>query len=396
MNYPSRPCPVCHSQTKEILYEQKYSALTGQTQLSGYNVALCGDCGAAYADDIPDQDWFNGYYREISKYTHDQRGGEEPASDKTRFRDIADLIAKHLPDKQSHILDCGCATGGLLRCLKDSGYSRIMGMDPSPSSAEIASRIHGIRVVNSSLTQIAREEEPFDLLIQVGVLEHICDVKNALAMIRSTIVEGGLVYIEVPDVVGFKDWPGAPFQQFSIEHINFFSRSSLIGLMERNGFEAVEVLCTARDHTADTKMPVVCGFFRKNNLAAVVPKVDIETEPSLRQYIEQSARAEERIRRTISELVVSQEPILVWGVGTHTLHLMQTTEFDALNIVAFVDSNTNYQTRELHGKLVLPPDALGSYPQPILISSQVFQSEIENQIRRDLKLPNKTFTIYEA
>jgi SAM-dependent methyltransferase len=396
MNFPARPCPVCLSDRKQVLYGQKFFPLSGQLQLRGYDVAECGKCGAAYAENIPDQKWFDAYYREVSKYTHDQRAGEESVSDSERFRDIANFISKHLPGKQSRIFDMGCASGGLLRRLKDLGYTELLGMEKSPSSAELARRRHGIRVANSDLAEMARDEEPFDLLIQVGVLEHIRDVEGAFTSMSSVLRPGGLIYLEVPDVAGFAEWPGAPFQQFSIEHINFFSHSSLIALMARKGFDAVEVIRTARDHTSNTKMPVVCGFFRQTDVATKgEPKVDLETGPALRRYIEESTQAEGRIAQVIDALVSSQEPILVWGVGTHTLHLIETTDFGRMNVVAFIDSNPGYQERELQGKRVIAPSALNGCSQRILISSQVFQAEIEDQIKLQLRLPNEVILLYK-
>ena len=389
-----RACPACGSLEKKLFYRQRFAKVSNQPQLSNYDVVQCTDCGTAYADDIPAQPWFDAYYREISKYTHDQRAGEESPADTIRFHDITALIAKQMPEKCRRIVDFGCATGGLLRRLKSLGYTELLGMDKSPASAEIGRRLHGIRIVNSNLVEIANDELPFDLLIQVGVLEHLCDLQTTLAEMRKILDLEGLMYIEVPDVEGFDAWPGAPFQQFSIEHINFFSRDSLTGLMERSGFIAVEVFRTARDHTSNTKMPVVCGFFRRSDATSRETPFDTASGPALRSYIDQSARAEEQIRENINLLVASQRPVIVWGVGTNTLHLMETTAFGKMNIVVFVDSNLAYQARELGGRSVLAPAQLADFPQPILISSQLFQSEIETQIRDTLGLPNETISLY--
>jgi hypothetical protein len=64
------------------------------------------------------------------------------------------------------------------------------------------------------------------------------------------------------------------------------------------------------------------------------------------------------------------------------------------NIAAFVDSNPKYQGKQLNGVPVLSPDALKARPEPILISSQVFEHEIVRQIREDLRLDNKVITLY--
>lgn len=395
MIFPERPCPVCLEAQPEILYTQKFSSLSDQVQLQGYDVALCGKCGAAYADAIPGQDWFDAYYRNTSKYTYEQRDGEESPFDATRFRDIAARILPHLADRRSRIFDFGCATGGLLRQLKDLGYTELLGMDASPASTEIARRLHSIDIVNAPLSKIAQSHEPFDLLIQVGVLEHLCEVQTLLSQMRTVIRPGGLMYIEVPDAVGFDEWPGAPFQQFSIEHLNFFSCASLSGLMERNGFESVEVLRTARDHTSNTKMPVVCGFFKKSDHVPKNIAPDDQTGLALRRYIANCAAAEARVKETIDSLAASREPIFVWGVGTHTLHLLETSSFSSLNVIAFVDSNSHFQSRTLNGRSVIAPSELKGTKERILISSQLFQSEIQDQIRDSLKLNNPLITLYE-
>ena len=71
-----------------------------------------------------------------------------------------------------------------------------------------------------TLAEIAASGERFDVIIMVGVLEHLQDLDRAFAQLRQLIVAGALLYIEVPDVTAFADWPNAPFQDFRTEHIN--------------------------------------------------------------------------------------------------------------------------------------------------------------------------------
>jgi hypothetical protein len=75
---------------------------------------------------------------------------------------------------------------------------------------------------------------------------------------------------------------------------------------------------------------------------------------------------------------------------------MATSRLAAASIVAFVDSNTRYQDRTLHGRPIISPEALHSHPEPILISSRVFQHEIETQIRDQLGLSNEVIRLYEV
>jgi FlaA1/EpsC-like NDP-sugar epimerase len=99
----------------------------------------------------------------------------------------------------------------------------------------------------------------------------------------------------------------------------------------------------------------------------------------------------------ISRLIVKAklyQTIIIWGVGTHTLRLLETSRLGRANIVAFVDSNPRYQLKQLNGIPIIAPADLKSRPEPILISSRVFQREIEQQIREDLRLSNQIVKLY--
>jgi len=121
---------------------------------------------------------------------------------------------------------------------------------------------------------------------------------------------------------------------------------------------------------------------------------DKETEPCLRAYVEQCHCAESEELAVIDRLVTSAEPIIVWGVGTHTQRLLAATELSHANIRAFVDSNSKYQGKELVGRPILSPRDLHTRSEAVLISSWMYQQEIEEQITKVLKLRNKVITLH--
>jgi FlaA1/EpsC-like NDP-sugar epimerase len=101
-----------------------------------------------------------------------------------------------------------------------------------------------------------------------------------------------------------------------------------------------------------------------------------------------------RIRALIDRTAGQREPILVWGVGTHTKRLLATGGLDQVNVSAFVDSNPKYHGKRLHDIPIISPDSLGSRPEPILICSRVFPKEIERQIHEQLRLSNEVLSLY--
>lgn len=142
-------------------------------------------------------------------------------------------------------------------------------------------------------------------------------------------------------------------------------------------------------------MPVVTGLFRRVDRAEVPPMVpDRRTRPALEAYVLRSRATDAHLNRVIDDLVVSQEPILIWGVGTHTRRLLATSRLREARIVAFVDSNRRYQGRELAGIPIRGPEEIRDLPYRIVVSSRVFQREIARQIREAMGLTQGLVLLY--
>ena len=292
----------------------------------------------------------------MSKYEYAQRGGAESEYDSRRLTLIADIIAPHLPSTDVRILDVGCASGRLLANIRDRGFANVTGLDPSPACAAAAARLYSIDVRTMTLADIAKAGEAFDVVIMVGVLEHLRDLDGAFDHLRAILPAGGLLYVEVPDVTAFADWPNAPYQDFSTEHINFFSPISLSNLMLRHGFTRVFLEQNHREQSYRTVMSNVSAVYRKE---AASPRGDVQFDPDtakgLERYLSQCAADDTRLRAEIDAVVDGRRRILVWGVGTHTSRLMATSRLAEADIVAFIESNSRYHGKTLHGRPILAP-----------------------------------------
>ena len=397
MTVPSRPCPVCGSTDRRVYFRQEFAAVEAATPVTGYDVVVCERCGCGYADGIPDQRAFDQYYRDMSKYEYAQRGGEESEYDRRRLSLIADIVAPHVPAAGARILDVGCASGRLLANLRERGFTSVTGLDPSPSCAAAAARLYGIDVRNMTLGEMAGTGDRYDVVIMVGVLEHLRDLDHAFDHLRTLLRAGGLLYVEVPDVTAFADWPNAPYQDFSTEHINFFSPAALDNLMRRHGFRRVFLEQNHREQSFRTVMSNISAVYRREEAAGDESlQVDRETAAGIERYLAQCAADDRRLRAAIDGVVDSRRPILVWGVGTHTTRLMATSRLAEAAIVGFIESNARYHGKTLHGKPILPPQALKAHTEPVLISSRVFQKEIADQIRNDLGCANELITLYDV
>lgn len=392
----SRVCPVCDSAERRVFFHQTFATVEGATPVTGYDVVACEQCGCVYADGIPAQRVFDDYYREMSKYEYSQRDGAESDFDSRRLALIAGTLAPHLPSPSAHILDVGCASGRLLANLRDLGFENVEGLDPSPVCARAADRLYAIKVRSMTLADVAQTGDRFDVVTMVGVLEHLRDLSVAFDHLRTLIPTGGLLYVEVPDVTAFADWPNAPYQDFSTEHINFWGPGSLRNLMARHGFSPVFVERNFREQSYRTVMSNLSGIYRRDSEASSELLSDSDSADGLRRYLACCADGEERLRKSIDAIVDAGRPIVVWGVGTHTGRLMATSRLADARIVAFIDSNARYHGKTLRGRPVLPPLGLRDHSEPVLISSRVFQREIAEQIQNELGCNNELIRLYDV
>ena len=390
-----RRCAVCDAQAPIPLFHQTFEAVAGVSVLAGYDVVACERCGFAYADGIPDQDDFNRYYREASKYEYHQRDGQESPYDSARMDVIADFVAPLVPRQDAAIIDIGCASGRLLYLLRRRGFGDVTGLDPSPGCAAAAARLYDVQVLQGNFGQFPVFDRLFDVAILVGVLEHVRDLDTAMRQVASILSDDGVVYVEVPDVLEFSRWPNAPFQDFSVEHITyFFSPRSLSNLFSRYGFVSIASEQNSRQQAYRTVMSNVSAAFQKRPGAGSAAVRDDESQLALERYIKQCTAEEESIRSQIDRIVDSRRSVIVWGVGTNATRLLATTRLADANIAYFVDSNSKYQGKQLAGRRVEPPQALKADNDPILILSRVFQQEISDQVR-DLAGPDREIlTLY--
>lgn len=365
--------------------------------MNGYEVVVCENCGAGYADNIPGQSVFDEYYSAMSKYEHDDRKGAVSQMDVEIYRTAADLVVPHLRTSES-IADIGCATGALLAEFKRQGFNNVIGFDPSPSCGATAHRLYNIEVKPATISHLRDFTEKFDVVLMTGVLEHLCDVESSMAAVINMLQPNGRLFIGVPDASHYHRWFSAPYQYFSMEHVNFFAPISLSNLMARHGLSTIFVERVPRYLGPEAVEPVILGLFERNpDLTASAPHpFDTETDAGLRAYIEASHKDDERINSILAGITESQDPLLVWGAGTHTLRLLENSPLAKTNILAIIDSNKNYHGKRLKGIPIIAPPEQVDPSATVLISSHVSEQEIKKHILNNLKWTNPLVCLYEG
>jgi SAM-dependent methyltransferase len=390
----TRPCPVCEDNHAVLLFHQAFQSLDRGGPVQAYDVVACNLCGTCFADGIPAQEEFNEYYRKLSKYEYAFRQGKESEDDSFRLKKLAELVQSFIPDKSARILEIGCANGRLLAYLKQAGYEKVTGVDPSSGCARAAKELYNISVETGTVFDLSEPEIGYDLVITLGVLEHIQDVKCAVGKIRHVLSKKGRVFVGVPDASHLIAAQDAPFQEFSTEHINFFSPISLRYLMEAGGFRALRCKSLELELHRGFLTPTVCGVFENSEEFRTQFQYDNSTKEGLAKYINECKAADVLLKNRIREAVAGRT-VIVWGVGTHTRRLLANHALRPEDIALFIDSNPNCQGQQFVGVPVVSPHDLTGRREPILISSYAFQEEIREEIRGNLHLHNEVIVLYD-
>jgi ubiquinone/menaquinone biosynthesis C-methylase UbiE len=334
-----RSCPLCSSAQQVVLYHQKFAEFT---VIPEYDVVACSDCGMTFASPVPGQLELELYYRKMSKYT------DHHSQDEARLRSYVTRFEHEGVPKDAAILDLGCGDGRLCELMREAGWKSVTGA-----------------------TDIDATGGGWDFIILAHVLEHVRDVREFLRKLYDKLTPTGMLWIEVPDPTVLND---APFQQFSTEHINYFSQLTLNYAVQTAGFAVLWV-----DYCNDAfSVTVTRGAGR-----------DLTSQFKLKAYIEKSYVRELEIANTLMEL---PHTYVVWGTGTLALHLLATGLMLTEEIAGFVDSNPNYQGKVIEGVEVMTPEWLRGVAYPILVASVGRKDEIVAQIKA-MELPNEVITL---
>lgn len=372
-----RICPVCGEQYGEVLFTLKMQLFQNISLPSEYDVVSCTNCGFTYADTTASQKDYNEYYSECNMYSCD-------AAIKANADKLNRIYYKQINfyiDKKQSILDIGFGSGDLLLDLKKKGYNNLYGIDPSEESV-IRLREMGIDCEKGNIFEevSAHLKKSFDCVVCTAVMEHICDLKNFIASIKEYLKDDGSIYVSVPAVEGFEKYYMKIPNYFNHEHINYFSLLSLDRLFWENGFERIssleESLFSVNNELA------IGAFYRLVDIEKRIWDKDIISKKSIISYLDKAKEVEMIDLLKINSFLDKNEKIVIWGVGSYTLQLLEKVQDIKEKVVYFIDNNvikcgTKIMDIEVHAPKILLEKG-NEYP--ILICSMKNAEDIRHQI----------------
>ncbi len=241
-----RHCLVCGGPDLEIVRTEKNSK-SSHPDLKFYFerdsvLVACSTCEMAFVKNIPDDEkFFSALYagtdRDVSidfKYSGKINIFEQIRKTVLKFR------------KSGELLDIGSGTGAFLYFMKD--HFTATGVELGAAAREYAVS-QGLKVIAAPIEALPFENQQYDVVTIIDVLEHLTYPRQALEEIHRVLKVDGLLYIKVPNykIQAFKQ-SGLNLLGLSSEgimgnyvHINHFCPQSLQEICKKSGFNVLEV-----------------------------------------------------------------------------------------------------------------------------------------------------------
>ncbi|HYV17306.1 MAG TPA: class I SAM-dependent methyltransferase [Conexibacter sp.] len=113
-----------------------------------------------------------------------------------RRRIVQDELAQLPVPPDARVLDAGCGSGRLLDEL--TVYGSVSGLDMNPDSVEVARGRGHADVQQGAVESLPWEDETFDLITSLDVIEHTADDRVSMRELRRVLAPGGRLLITVP------------------------------------------------------------------------------------------------------------------------------------------------------------------------------------------------------
>ena len=230
-------CPACESIYYQVVFEK-----------DGFTFVTCTECETIFIRSRPTFEMLSEFYATSKsiKYWNDKIF---PASEDSRrsqifaprAKRVVELCKKHNTATEV-LLDVGAGFGTFCEEInKLAVFSKVIAVEPSHDLAETCRR--------KSLDVIEKPIEEVDLdrasvITNFELIEHLYQPKDFLLACGKALRRNGLLIITTPNIKGFdllvlgklSDNIGGP------NHLNYFHPKSLSILLQRCGFEVLEVM----------------------------------------------------------------------------------------------------------------------------------------------------------
>ena len=234
-------CPVCSGKKLESTLQCK-DYLTSKEAFTLYN---CNDCGFAFTQDFPNENFIGRYYDapEYISHTDTKEGIINKLYHYARnfaLKSKLNLVSRYTPANKKSLLDIGCGTGYFLEAIANKNWTA-EGIEKSETVRNQARGRLNLPINGSDyLSKI--ESESKDAITMWHVLEHIERLNETMNELYRILKKDGTVFIALPNK---KSIDAAYYKEFWAaydvpRHLWHFSPFDFNELARKHNFKLVK------------------------------------------------------------------------------------------------------------------------------------------------------------
>ncbi len=199
-----------------------------------WNLLRCKACGFIFSEPFPPVEISKVYERIVDpEYVEEEEGRSG------NFKSILKVLKRIVKNKGS-FLDVGSATGIMMNLAKKEGWD-VYGVELSRWAVDEAKKRYGLEIIQGDFSEVELPENFFKVVTLIDIIEHVSNPKEVIEKVWRILEKGGVAVIVTPDVQSFTaKVMGERWWHFRPAHIGFFSKRSLLYLLNSKGFEIVK------------------------------------------------------------------------------------------------------------------------------------------------------------
>ena len=251
-----KKCKICGSENIHKYHED----------FIGNTIFICKDCHVQFMNPQYTDEYLDEYY---SRYTREEPEWDEPMAYAHNY--YLELLEKYIPGKGT-LLDIGCGRGHLLKQAKKRGWDCI-GYDVDCASVDYFSKKLDVKIYCGDFESINWKQDSFDVVSMHHVFEHLKDPIKYLDIIKSILVNGGILFIAIPNIkslssilkfklekLGIKKKNIAKYYDTS-HHLFYFDPKSLSKILSKQGYK---ILHLRSGHKVSPNQSMLKRYFHRN------------------------------------------------------------------------------------------------------------------------------------
>lgn len=352
-------CPICNSINHKQVFKKLTKGITSDSNFIDGEISnvICTTCGHVFNETGARNDVVSFYtesYRlmDLSPEAEFKFYSDEGSISYSDWR-LNILVENYSLGKTGKILDIGCGKGNFLQRFSKKFPNWILyGIEASENALKFAKKKLSTAQFYEGLFTHDPFGEKFDLIVSLGVIEHLEDPNSFLQLAKSCLKENGIFLFDIPN---FKLNP-ADFYIF--DHLNHFTNETLQNLLKKNNLEVIQII------ESENRVPMFIICKKNNKLNELVNYYHF-----MNKLCEKHIEFNESLMDTYHNVNEKFDKIAVFGLGIMIWAGIQNNKIQKNKIISFFDENDFLIGKEKNGIKIKSIDEIINYKKyPIVFS----------------------------